>query len=140
MGLFSISGTSRLISCLGMGYVQLWVLFWSLEERLRFQFIAFLLFPPPRHRQAVSLSIAILCHFPCWPSQILSAIILKSKKEGPFPWILPCIVVVPLSVSAVGSTASAMLKPHCCWWMGPTRAGCSSRGYPWSRHCPTTAL
>lgn len=65
-GLFSILGTGRLISYLCMGCVQLWILFGSLEGRLRFQFVAFLLFPRstplpgsrPQHRSSLGRVIS----------------------------------------------------------------------------------
>lgn len=112
--------------------VQLWVLFWLLEEKLQFQFIIFLLLPPPRHCQAVSLSIAILCHFPCWPSQILSLIILKSKTDRwAFSLDPPVHCCCSLSIHfSRGNSSSCDAEAPLLPWMGPDRTGCSSRGNP----------
>lgn len=56
--------------------------------------------PPLRaaaRQSASALRFSRPRNFPCWPSQMLSLIILKSKTDGPFLWIPPCIAVVPLS-------------------------------------------
>lgn len=90
-GLFSILGTGRLISYLCMGCVT------GGEATIS---VRHLFAVPPLHaaaRQSASASqFSRPCDFPCWPSQILSLIILKSKTDGPFLWIPQCIAVFPL--------------------------------------------
>lgn len=91
-------------------------------------------------QSASALQFTRPCNLPCWPSHILSLIILKSKTDGSFIWIPQCIAVVPLTVSGVGTT-SAMLNTVCLL-SGWDQAGLGAAPGvgPWGRHCPTTTL